>query len=561
MCSSDLNNKMVIQKFNKLIRNKWLWGAFAIAISAFFAFDFLIADLGAERPSETSGGAGTLAGKNVDAKLFLDLAEDVRGIGRQRASEMKQGDVNRQAWENYAALMVADEMGLQVTDAEVASVIRSDPSFQQNGAFSFALYQRTLRDNSITLERFEAFLKRRLTLSRLAQSVLGSAAWTSPMELDQMVADMTDVFTVRVATFQQEKKDADAVKVDDAAVKAWYDKNQKSLELPERIKIRLLKFDAADTNLLARMTVTEDEMRDRYDATIDKYTSTDTNGVETVKKFEDVKGAIEKDLRLIAAVQCLETNLGFRVYAQKAAKGASRLDEIAKEDGLKVETSDWFSLDGAYQEGFMKRSYLVCPGAKNLAEAVAELDMESEDLRYAVVSSARNVWLVEKAAVSPKHVPTFDEAKTAIRPRVLRDAKADAFKARVEAVAKKGSAAVEAEKTISTNVTFCVADVYQGENSGIANAAAVASASMKLKKGEVSDFTLTGVGQAILVVCKNRVPGDAAKTALLRSQVQSSIEMLQQRQLPEEWMKWNLERLGFETGEISSVVNPEEVDE
>ena len=33
---------MVIQKFNKIIRNKWIWGAFAVAISAFFAFDFLI---------------------------------------------------------------------------------------------------------------------------------------------------------------------------------------------------------------------------------------------------------------------------------------------------------------------------------------------------------------------------------------------------------------------------------------------------------------------------------------------------------------------------------------
>ena len=38
---------MVIQKFNKLIRNKWIWGVFAVAISAFFAFDFLIADLNA----------------------------------------------------------------------------------------------------------------------------------------------------------------------------------------------------------------------------------------------------------------------------------------------------------------------------------------------------------------------------------------------------------------------------------------------------------------------------------------------------------------------------------
>ena len=551
---------MVIHQFNKLIRNRWLWGAFAIAISAFFAFDFLIADLGSEPRGESSGDVGTLAGKSVDAKLFSALAEEVRGFGRARDHQMKQGDVNRQAWENYAALLVAGKAGVEATDAEVQAIIRRDPSFQQNGGFSFALYQRALRDNGLTPERFEAFLKRRVTLMRLGQAVLGSAAWTSPMELDRAVADMTDTFTVKVATFTQSKKDAEAVKVDEKALKAWYEKNQKSLELPERMKIRFVKFDATNKDLLARMTVTEDEMRDRYDVTIDKYTSTDTNGVETVKKFEDVKASIEKELRQIAAVQCLETNLNFRAYAQKAAKGASRLDEIAKEEGLKVQTSDWFALDGGYQEGFMKRTYQICPGAKGFSEAVAELDASSEDLRYAVVSSANSVWLIEKAETSPKHVPTFDEAKKAIGPRALRDAKADAFKAQVEAIAKKGAKAVEAVKGVSTNLTFTVSDLRQGTDSGIENAMAVARAAMKLKKGEVSDFTLTSPGHAILVVCEDRTAGDAAKAMVLRSQIRDELAMLQQRQIPESWRKWNLERLGFETGEISSTENPE-VDE
>lgn len=549
---------MVIHQFNKLIRNRWLWGAFAIAISAFFAFDFLIADLGGESRAETSGDAGTLAGKSVDGKLFAALAEEARGFGRSRDWQMKQGDVNRQAWESYAALLVAGKAGVEATDAEVQAIIRRDPSFQQNGGFSFALYQRALRDNGLTPERFEAFLKRRVTLMRLGQAVLGSAAWTSPMELDQSVADMTDTFTVKVATFTQSKKDADAVKVDDKALKAWFEKNQKSLELPERTKIRFVKFDATNKDLLARMTVTEDEMRDRYDVTIDKYTSTDTNGVETVKKFEDVKAGIEKELRQIAAVQCLETNLNVRAYAQKAAKGSSRLDEIAKEEGLKVQTSDWFALDGGYQEGFMKRTYQICPGAKGFSEAVAELDTSSEDLRYAVVSSANAVWLIEKAETSPKHVPTFDEAKKAIGPRALRDAKADAFKAQVEAIAKKGAKAVEAVKGVSTNLTFTVSDLRQGTDSGIENAMAVARAAMKLKKGEVSEFTLTSPGHALLVVCEDRTAGDAAKAMVLRSQIRDELAMLQQRQIPESWRKWNLERLGFETGEISSVENPEE---
>ena len=543
---------MVIHQFNKLIRNKWVWGVFAVAISAFFAFDFLVADLNRNEPSRSSGGAGSLGGEAVDAALFADLAEEIRGFGQQRDWKRDAGEVNRAAWENYAALQVAGAGGLEATDAEVQAMIRNDPSFQQNGGFSFSLYQALLRQNGLTPERFEAFLKRRTTLMRVGQAVLASAAWASPMELDQALADMTDTFTVKVAKFAQTKEEAAAVKVDDAALKAWYEEHKKSLELPERVKIRFVKYNATDPIVLAKMVVTEDEMRDRYDVTVDKYTSTDTNGVETVKKFEEVKAGIEKELRQIAAVQYFETNLNARVYGDAPTGKASRLDIVAKEDGAKVETSDWFATDGSYQDGFMKRASQICLGAQNFAEIIAELDSSSEDLRYGIVTSDRAVWLVEKAETSAKHVPTFEEAKDAIRPRALRDAKADAFKAAVEAVAKGGAKAVEAVKGISTNITFCVSDLRNG-GASFENQMAVARAAMKLKKGEVSEFTLTGTGKAILVVCEDRVAGDAAKAMVLRSQIRDDLAMLQLRQIPESWKKWNLERIGFEPGEISSV--------
>ena len=553
---------MVILQFNKMIRNKWVWGAFAIAISAFFAFDFLIADLndrGADKAA--AGDAGTLAGESVDAKLFLSIVEDVRGFGRNRDWHRNAGEVNRTAWENYAALVVAGKGGLEATDSELQAVIRRDQSFQVNGQFSFQLYQRLLRENSVTPERFEEYLKRRLTLMRIGQTVLGSAAWSSPMELDQAVADMTDAFKVKVARFTQSKAEADAVKVDDAALRKWYADNTNSIALPDRVKIRYVKFDATGKDVQAKMTVTEDDIRDRFDITADKYTVKDTNGVESVKKFDqltkDEKAGIEKELRQIAAVQFFETNLNYRAYAVKAAKGSSRLDEIAKEDGLKVETSDWFSVDGAYQEGFMTRAYLICRGAQGFNEAVAELDSASEDLRYGVVSSDKAVWLIEKAETSAKHVPTFDEAKAAIRPRVLREARADAFKAAVEAVAKQGTKAVLATKDVSTNITFTVSDLKQGD---FPDQMAIARASMKLKAGEVSDFTLTSPGRALLVVCEERKAGDAAKAMILRSQVQNDIQMLQLRQVPESWQKWNLERMGFKPGEVSSVDIVEEAE-
>lgn len=203
----------------------------------------------------------------------------------------------------------------------------------------------------------------------------------------------------------------------------------------------------------------------------------------------------------------------------------------------------------------MKRAYQICPGAKGFSEAVAELDFESEDLRYAVVSSDTSVWLIEKAEVSPKHVPTFEEAKNAIRPRVLRDAKADAFKAEVEAVIAKGAKAILASGQVSTNITFTVADLGAD---AFQDQMTVARAAMKLRKGEVSGFEPTSTGRALVVVCEDRADGDAAKAMVLRSRVADDVSMLQRRQIPQAWLKWNLERLGFEPNDVSSVEEVEE---
>ena len=57
----------------------------------------------------------------------------------------------------------------------------------------------------------------------------------------------------------------------------------------------------------------------------------------------------------------------------------------------------------------------------------------------------------------------------------------------------------------------------------------------------------------MLVVCEDRKEGDAAKVIAIRSNVREDVTMLQRRQLPEAWRKWNLNRLGFVPGELSYV--------
>ena len=90
---------MVILQFNKLIRNKWLWGVFAIIVGGAFAFDFLVDDLLRDGKRETNdAGVGTLGGKQVSSAEFHAITEEVRGFGQDRDWRRSSAEVNREAW-------------------------------------------------------------------------------------------------------------------------------------------------------------------------------------------------------------------------------------------------------------------------------------------------------------------------------------------------------------------------------------------------------------------------------------------------------------------------------
>jgi len=536
---------MVILQFNKFIRNKWAWGAVVVLFCVMFVGVDLVLTLTREE-REVKRDAGELGGEPIDAQLMQACLNDVRGYGRNRA-DLTDAEAEAKAYEAYAAIRTAEKNGVKISDAAVAEAVHG--MFGGAANFNFERYrQLVVGELGLTPEQFEDYLRRQMMVREgIQRTLVDATVWTSPMELDQAIDDATDVFTVKVARFRQDKESADAVTVDEAGLKKWYDDHVKKLALPDLCKVRFVKFDATDADVLAKMTVNTNEIWDLYDQYKDeRYTSTDTNGVETVKSYDEVKDELEKELRQIAAVEFYETSLARRAYANWAEgedRSVSRLETIAAADGKTVEESGWFALDGSYHEGFTVRSTSVCPGARGFAEAVAELDPEVEDLRYGVVSSDRSVWLLERAAFSAAHTPSFEEAKGKIDAQALRDAKADAFKAEVEAIAAQGVEAVLATKDVSTNLTFAVSELASG---AFPDQRAIAGAAMKTRKGEVSEFTLTGTGRALLVVCEDRVPGDAVKATLMRAQLRDQVAGDQRAAAVERWAGENLARLGYE---------------
>jgi hypothetical protein len=110
---------------------------------------------------------------------------------------------------------------------------------------------------------------------------------------------------------------------------------------------------------------------------------------------------------------------------------------------------------------------------------------------------------------------------------------------------------------VSTNITFSVCDLKAGD---FPDQNAIAGAVRKLAKGEVSGFARTSSRSGLLVVCEDRQGGDAARATLVSAQVRDDLARLQSGQIPELWRKWNLDRLGYETTDVSSVEEAEDAE-
>ena len=355
---------MVIHHFNRIIRNKWVWGVFAVLISAFFAFDFLISD---RNGAHGSDGAGKLGGEKVESAKFEEVRADVLTEMRLqygREIPIKAPQLNKEVWSRLAALKIAEDLNLTATDDQVRDAIQRN--FQdETGVFNRQRYQDLCDRLGWPSERFEAYFRRQLSAMPV-QKVAATASWISPLELSNATRDMTDKITVRVARFQH--KNAESVKLDDAALKAYYESHTNSLALPALKVIRYVKVPADDPASLAKVTVTDDDLHEHFEEAGDRY---GTN------EFEKVKAQVERDYRLEKSVETACDALYARVCPTDGADGdgVDRFDAFARAEKLEVKTSRPFALSSGenFVEGFMVDPETVLPDVKDFLSAVTEL--------------------------------------------------------------------------------------------------------------------------------------------------------------------------------------------
>ena len=119
---------MFIYHFNRLIRNRILWGFFAIIIAlAFVAVDSCYRNVPDARP------VGKLNGKKIHSQRFDQVVRSLRGVGRGRDNDTPAHVIDRRAWEQIAAAENAVNNGMKTTVPEIQAALRA------------ARYQQALR--------------------------------------------------------------------------------------------------------------------------------------------------------------------------------------------------------------------------------------------------------------------------------------------------------------------------------------------------------------------------------------------------------------------------------
>ncbi|HEX6829689.1 MAG TPA: SurA N-terminal domain-containing protein [Burkholderiales bacterium] len=160
----------------------------------------------------------------------------------------------------HALIEHAGGVGLAVPDIEVARVIQQIDPFQKDGKFSKERYEAVLRNQGLTPLMFEQRLRRQILLQHL-ESALGPANFVSRASIERMIAIGEQQREFSQAPFLPDQF-LGQVKVDPAAVKAYYEANKAEFEVPEQVRLEYLVLSP---DVLAReMPVSAEEVAAHY---------------------------------------------------------------------------------------------------------------------------------------------------------------------------------------------------------------------------------------------------------------------------------------------------------
>jgi peptidyl-prolyl cis-trans isomerase D len=161
----------------------------------------------------------------------------------------------------------AQDSKFKISNEQLSEFVITLPEFQQNGKFSQEVYDKLLTQNQMTPSKFENMMRGELVTQQVRDGIPPLAFAIKAVE-DRAIKTELQQREVTIA----EIKSADfisQVKVDDAEVKAYYEKHKDKFQVQEQVKLEFVRFSAND--LIMKMQVTDEDSKRFYNENAAKF--------------------------------------------------------------------------------------------------------------------------------------------------------------------------------------------------------------------------------------------------------------------------------------------------
>ena len=239
---------------------------------AFFGVDYYF------RGGGSASEIARVGGETISQAEFANAISDQQDRMRQSAGKdydptvFSNPEVRYSMLEQLIGQRVLQQQvrrgNLRVSDAQLAQFIGELAPFQEDGKFSRARYEQLLISQNMTPLAFEQRVRQELTVAPL-QEPIANGNITAMSNVQRYLALLDQQRQVAVATVPADAYLKD-VKIDDVAVKAFYDANQGVFQVPDEVKIEYLVL--TPDSLMGQITVDPAEVKKQYDDNVKQYT-------------------------------------------------------------------------------------------------------------------------------------------------------------------------------------------------------------------------------------------------------------------------------------------------
>jgi peptidyl-prolyl cis-trans isomerase D len=391
----------------------------------------------------------------------------------------------------------ARELGLKVSDQELANAIQSEFTAQLGQQFDMNVYQQILAQQGMTVADFEKGRREAMLAMRL-DDLEAQSLFVSDVAARAEYARTNEKVGLQYIAFN-DKDFASKVNKDAAAVKAYFEKNRAEFRIPEKRDFNLIVGSVAD--FMPSVHITDAELQKQYQDNLDSYRVPERVDVRHILIKTQGKPKDQWPRLKTKADTILKQLQQGGDFAQLAKKNSE--DPGSAEKGGEL---GWIT-KGQTVPNFEKAAFSLKPG---------ELS--------GVVETEYGYHIIEAEKKEAGHVKPFDEVK----PQLLTEAQKDAATANLKKAVDDARAAVAKNPAQAQEIaqkyhlqSFKLNNIASGEPlPQVGTQPEVTSAIFTTSKGSVSNVVnLDNQGKAAFGVVTNVVPAHPAQYADVQKEV------------------------------------------